>query len=103
MERTGTADDQEAVRLAHDDIDGIFAALEDGLMGGTGDGDFGDEQVRCNKRILTKDCFDRLVLFCYAFGETAGGVEGHSLRVLSMRSGLSRVAMVAENKSINKG
>lgn len=51
-----TDDDQKAVVLAHDNLDGILATLNDGLEGRLGDWDLGEEELRWDQWILTKNC-----------------------------------------------
>lgn len=49
-------DNDEAVVLAHDDLDGILASLDDGLQGGIGDWDLGEEELWWDQWILPKNC-----------------------------------------------
>jgi hypothetical protein len=49
-------DDEQAVVVAHDDALGLATALDDGLQGGIGGGELGDEQARRDERVLALDC-----------------------------------------------
>lgn len=49
-------DDQEAVVLAHDNLDGILATLDDGLESRLGDWDLGEEKLWWDQWILTENC-----------------------------------------------
>jgi len=55
VDGAGTADDEQAVVGSHDDVDGIFAALDDGLQGRLGEWDLGEEQLRWDQWILAED------------------------------------------------
>ena len=58
MEGTRSADNQEAVRTAHDNFDGIFSTLDDCLERSTGHRDFGNKQLGWNQRILSQNCVE---------------------------------------------
>lgn len=49
-------DDEKAVVLAHDNLNGILAALDDGLEGGIGDWNLREEELRWDQWILTENC-----------------------------------------------
>jgi hypothetical protein len=60
-----TADDEETVIALLDDLNGLFAALEDGRDGVCGRGDLRCEELGLDERVLTEDWRGRgwLVLF----------------------------------------
>jgi hypothetical protein len=58
VEGTRSADNQEAVRTAHDNFDGIFSTLEDCFQGSIGYRDFGYKQLGWNQRILSQNCVE---------------------------------------------
>ncbi len=64
MERARTADDQKAVRSAHDDLNGIFASLDNRFQRSVCDWNLGDEQLRRNQGVLAQDY---LKLDCQCF------------------------------------
>jgi hypothetical protein len=54
--------DEEAVILLCDDLCSVFAALDDGLFGVCGDGEFGGEELRWDERVVAEDWCGRLAL-----------------------------------------
>lgn len=55
VEGAWTDDDEETVVFAHDDVDGLVAAADDGLEGGVGHGDLGGEEGGGDQGILSQD------------------------------------------------
>jgi hypothetical protein len=55
VERTRATDDQEAIGSAHDNFNGIFAALDYSFEGGIGNWDLRKQQLRGYQRILPKN------------------------------------------------
>jgi hypothetical protein len=102
MERAGTADDEEAVRLAHDDLNGIFAAFDDALEGCLCDWDFFEEQLGWNQGILTHDYVERNIsagVLTFDMTEANGGVI---LRVSSvLRGSMSSPGMMKGCLGVN--
>lgn len=76
MEGARTDDDEKAVRSAHDDFDGIFATLENASKGILSYGNFGDEQLRWDQRILTQDCVTNESCQYFDFNELTDAMAG---------------------------
>jgi hypothetical protein len=55
VHRAGTADDEKTVIALLDDLNGLFAALEDGRDGVCGSGDLRCEELGLDERVLTED------------------------------------------------
>lgn len=90
MEGARSADDQEAVRMTHDDLDGIFSPLEDGLEGGISQRDFGYEQLGWDQRILAQNCMEEK---CQSVLKRHRGIRGGViLRVSSTIAGAGSIS-----------
>ncbi len=55
MEGAGPADDEEAVVALLEDLNGGFAAGEDGGEGGGWSGDLGGEELGWDERVVAED------------------------------------------------
>lgn len=55
VDGAGAADHEQAVVGAHYDGDGFVAALDDGLVGGGGHGNLGEEELGWDERVLAQD------------------------------------------------
>jgi hypothetical protein len=66
-----TADDEETVIALLDDLNGLFAALEDGRDGVCGRGDLRCEELGLDERVLTEDWRKRVWLVWRSFSIVA--------------------------------
>lgn len=87
MHGAGTADDEETVIALLDDLNGLFAALEDGGLGVCRGRDLGGEKLGLNKRVVAENWrgrgwLVRSMLEC--FGEVGwdGAYPSHRRRLL---------------------